>query len=156
MILATHALAGAVIGKNIDNPGLIIILSLAVHFLMDAFRHGEYVEVFSKNTSLKNSGWKVALDLIIGFTVILLIAHFQKLETWQIKNIALGAISSVFPDFITSIYWKFRWRFLEKYYAFHSWLHKYPRFAKERQWTLRNALNDIIISLACVVILFFL
>ena len=156
MILATHALAGAVIGKNIDNPGLIIILSLIVHFLMDALRHGEYVEVFSENTSLKNSGWKVALDLIIGFTIVFLFTYFQKLETWQIKNIIIGVISSVFPDFITSIYWKFRWPFLKKYYSFHSWFHKYPRFSKERQWTLQNALNDIIISLVCIGILFFL
>ncbi len=44
MILATHALTGAVIGKNIDSIPLIILASLAIHYAMDGFRHGEYFD----------------------------------------------------------------------------------------------------------------
>ncbi len=160
MILTTHALAGAVIGKNLNNPYLIIVLSIIVHYAMDHLRHGEYVEVFSKNTSVKNSGWKVVLDLLTGFLAISLILFFlhihNSLDKPSTFNIILGVFFSIIPDFITSIYWKFRWKFLEKYYNFHSWVHRYPRYAPEREWTLRNARNDILISLTAIILLFLL
>jgi hypothetical protein len=155
MILTTHALAGAVIGKNIENPWLIIILSIIVHFVMDTFRHGEYVEIFNKNTSIKNSGYKVAFDFIIGLFIVSFIAWGKSFEFEIIRNMSLGIFFSVLPDFITAIYWKSRWKFLEKYYAFHSLVHKYPRHAPERQWTFRNARNDIVISLLAIIILLF-
>jgi hypothetical protein len=153
MILTTHALTGAVIGKNIENPWLIIILSIAVHFIIDSFRHGEYVEVFSKNTSIKNSGWKVILDLSAGIALICAIIAIQRPARITINNIILGVFFSLLPDFITFIFWKFRWKFLEKYYTFHSWVHKYQRHAPEREWTLRNAANDILISIIAIIFL---
>ncbi len=154
MTLTTHALTGALIGKYISNPYLVIIFSLFAHFTMDHLRHGEYVEVFSKNTSLKNSGWKVLLDFSIGLTIIAILIRFNlnNLTSSEIFNILLGAFFSILPDFITSLYWKFRWNFLKKYYTFHSWVHHYPRYAPERQWTLRNALNDITISVLATIL----
>ncbi len=153
MILITHALTGAVIGKNLNNPALIILLSLIFHFLMDTFRHGEYVEVFSKNTSIKNSGWKVGLDLSAGALIIFFVARLSYLDEKTMANIWLGAFFSVLPDFITALYWKFRWRFLQKYYTFHSWLHKYPRLSPEREWSLRNSFNDIWMSIVAIILL---
>jgi ABC-type antimicrobial peptide transport system permease subunit len=153
MILVTHALTGAVIGKKIANPWLIIILSIFIHFILDSFRHGEYVEVFSKNTSIKNSGWKVILDLFTSFVLIFTIIVFQNFSKATIINIAFGIIFSLLPDFITFLFWKFRWKFLEKYYAFHSWLHKYPRHAPQREWTFQNITNDILISVAAIILL---
>jgi hypothetical protein len=104
MILTTHALTGAVIGKNLNNPWLIIILSIIAHFVMDSFRHGEYVEVFSKNTSIKNSGWKVILDLFVGITLVFAISVFQGFDKETLKNIVLGSASPMFPDFITFLF----------------------------------------------------
>lgn len=153
MILTTHVLAGAVIGKNIESSWIVVLLSVAIHFLMDSLRHGEYVETFNPNTSLKNSGWKVILDLAIGFSFIFVFLHYQTLGAGQINNTLLGAFSSALPDFITFLFWKFRWKFLEKYYAFHSWAHKYPRQAPERRWTLRNLANDIVISALAIILL---
>lgn len=154
MILTTHALTGAVIGKYIKNPWLVVALAIIAHFIMDTFRHGEYVEVFSKNTSIKNSGWKVALDFLIGLIIVSVIIHLQPLAAWQIKNMYIGATASVLPDLVTALYWKFRWNFLKKYYEFHTWVHKYPRKSPERQWNLRNAANDIVISFIDIVLLF--
>ncbi len=155
MILTTHALTGAIIGKNLNNPYLIILLSIVVHYAMDHLRHGEYVEVFSKNTSVKNSGWKVFLDLSIGIVSVVLLLFFNS-NNPNIFNIFLGVLFSTLPDFITALYWKFRWNFLKKYYDFHSWVHRYPRYAPEREWTLRNARNDILISLLAIIIFLFL
>lgn len=155
MILTTHALTGAVIGKSLENPWLIIILSIAVHFIMDTFRHGEYVELFNDETGFKKSGWKVVLDLFSELAIIFSFMYFSHPNSLQAKNILLGSSFSIFPDFITFLYWLFRRSLiLKKYYQFHSWLHKYPRQAPERQWNLRNARNDILISAIAITLLF--
>jgi hypothetical protein len=158
MILATHALTGAVIGKNFNNPGLIIILSLAAHFLMDALRHGEYFD--SRTARVKNTAWKVALDLSAAFLTILIFIYFKNPDFETMRNIFLGMFISALPDGLTLLHWKFPvFKSLKKLKQFHDWTHYYSRFPKhspERQWTLRNARNDILISLACIVILFFL
>lgn len=155
MILATHELVGAAIGAKIHSPWLIIIFSLAMHFVLDTFRHGEYVESFDSKVAFKNTWHKVALDFFAGIIIILVYITIRKPDSFVVKDIFLGVFFSIIPDFITFIYWKYRFSFLEKYYAFHSkFLHSYPRGAKERIWSLRNAANDILISLLAIIILF--
>lgn len=154
MILTTHALTGAVIGKTLDNIPLIILFSIIIHFSMDHLRHGEYVEVFNEKTGLKKSGWKVALDIIIALSTIFFFIYSKNWETIKIKRILIGSFFSMFPDLITFLYWLLRTPLLEKYYKFHTWVHKYPRYAPERQWNLRNAFNDLLISLMAVALLF--
>ncbi len=155
MILATHALVGAAIGKNINNPWVIIALSLVFHFTMDSFRHGEYFD--DRVATLKTTWWKVALDLISGLLIILFAIYLQKPNIIQTRNILLGAFSSMFPDLLTVLYWKFHFKFLEKIKKFHAFCHRYdrfPKYGKERQWTLRNAFNDLLFSLIAIILLF--
>jgi hypothetical protein len=154
MILVTHELVGAAIGEKINNPWLIIIFSLAMHFVLDTFRHGEYVESFDKKATFKNTWWKVALDFFIGIFIVSLLIYFNRFDMLQIKYILLGVFASIFPDSLTFLYWKFHSPYLKKIYDFHSWCHKYPHGAPERAWNLRNAANDIIISLIAILILF--
>ncbi|MEI7425323.1 MAG: hypothetical protein WCK16_00160 [Candidatus Moraniibacteriota bacterium] len=156
MILATHALTGAVIGKNIDNPWLIIILALTIHFIMDSFRHGEYFD--DRTASIKTTWWKVALDLFFAFSVLLSAFYFQQFNFEKTYHILLGSFFSMFPDLLTVFYWKFHFKFLEKIKTFHSFCHRYTRFPKyspERMWTVRNAINDILISSVAIIMLFF-
>lgn len=153
MILTTHALTGAVIGKNIENPWIIIVVSLVVHFLMDTLRHGEYVESFDSKVAFKNTWWKVTLDLSSVLICIALIINFEKLTSLEIRNILIGIFFSMFPDLLTLIYWKFRLKILFPIYQFHSWVHRYPRFSKERIWNIKNEANDIIISLIAILLL---
>jgi hypothetical protein len=159
MILATHALTGAVIGKNISNPAIVIAVSLAVHFLMDSLRHGEYFD--SRIAGIKDTWLRVFIDITIGFSLIAGAVFFQidNLEYRTIFNIVLGVFFSMLPDGLTLLFWKFNWRWLAKIKDFHSWAHRYgcyPRFSPERQWTLRNALNDILISTIAIILLFLL
>ena len=154
MILATHALVGAAIGEKINNPWLIVIFSLIIHFILDSFRHGEYVESFDSKVAFKNTWWKIALDLFSGLSIIFLFIYFQNISFTKTFNILLGSFSSMFPDLLTLIYRKFKIQLLGKIYQFHGWCHRYPRFSPERQWTLRNAANDILISLLAIIILF--
>jgi hypothetical protein len=155
MILATHALTGAVIGKNIENPLVIIAFSLIVHFVMDGFRHGEYFD--SRVATIKDTWWKIALDLFSGLAVIFSVIYFQKPSIIQAGNILLGAFSSMFPDLLTVFYWKFHFPLLGKIKKFHALSHRYghfPKYSQERMWTLRNSVNDIIISLSAIILLF--
>lgn len=155
MILTTHALAGAVIGKNIQNPWIIILASLAVHYFLDSFRHGEYFD--DRIAKVKDTWWKIALDLGTGFLIIFLIIYFQKPGLLETKNILLGTFFSILPDFITLMHWTFkRNKILAKIKAFHSWAHhysKFPKYSKERQWNFRNAANDILISGVAILLL---
>jgi hypothetical protein len=155
MILATHALTGAVIGKNINSPWLIIILSLAIHYFMDSFRHGEYFD--DRIANIKNTWWKVAIDLLIGLSIIGLVIYFQKPDFAIIRNMLIGSFFSLFPDFLSVLYYLKKDNIiLSKIKSFHSWVHhysKFPKHSKERQWNFRNALNDIIISVVAIFLL---
>lgn len=158
MILTTHALTGAVIGKNIENPWLVIVLSLLVHYSMDAFRHGEY---FDDRTAIVKDTWrKVALDLLIGFSMIFLTVYPQNPGIPIARNIIIGVFFSIIPDFMTLMHWAFKQnKILAKIKAFHSWVHRYSKFPKhseERRWTFQNAFNDILISTAAILLLIIL
>lgn len=153
MILATHALVGAAIGEYIDNPVLIVAGSLAMHYILDTLRHGEYLDTMEDKKAFKDGIWKVALDLFIGFLIIFMIIFWKKTDTLQIKNILLGSVASIFPDLLSFLYWMLRFNFLKKIYDFHNWLHGYSRDSRERVWNLRNAANDIIISLLSILLL---
>lgn len=153
MILTTHALIGAAIGKNISNPWLIAIIAITFHYILDMFRHGEYVETMNNKAGFKNTWRKTSLDFGLAFFIPFLIANIQHFSTETIKSMFIGIFFSIIPDFVTLLYWKFRTPFFEKIYKFHAWCHKYPRSAKERQWTLRNSVNDIMFSVIAIIVL---
>lgn len=151
MILTTHALVGAAIGKGLGNPWLIIPASVAVHYTLDAIPHGEYLD---KKSTVKNTWWKVALDLLVGLVAVLFYIITKKASGAEIRNIALGVFFSLFPDFLTLLYWQAHFDFLKKIYAFHEWVHKLIS-QKDLPWKLQNARNDILVSLLAVIFLFF-
>jgi hypothetical protein len=151
MILTTHALVGAVIGKNIANPWWIILVSLIIHFFLDTFRHGEYFD--DRTAKVRDTWWKVGLDLLVGFSIIGFFIFSNNFSGIKIENILLGVFVSIFPDSLSLFYWTFHWKWLGKIKRFHGWAHRYskfPKYSPERQWTLRNATNDIIISVIAI------
>ena len=156
MVLTTHALTGAVIGKFIPSPWAIIPIALVAHFALDSLRHGEYVESFDSRVAFRNTWWKILLDLFLGGSIILAALYFGKPSPTLIFNILLGSFSSMFPDLLTLIYWKSKAPWLRPIYSFHSRMHRFPRHAPERIWNLRNAWNDILLSAAAVLALFLL
>ena len=153
MVLTTHALVGAVIGENIKNPWIIIVLSLVFHYLLDTVKHGEYVETFDSKVAFKNTWWKVILDLGMGTIIILSLIHFKNFDAITVRNIFIGMFFSMLPDAFTLIYWKTHWKSFEKLYKFHSWCHRLPRFSPERKWEINNEIYEITIFLASIAIL---
>lgn len=150
MILTTHALTGAVVGKNLDNPYLIALASLALHFILDTFRHGEYLNQQSQWKDF----WKVAVDILIGLSILFSTIFFSDFSPTTIFNILLGAFFSMLPDLNTFLYWKMNFKFLRPIYKFHHWIHRAENLEEEK-WNLRNARNDILISLAATLLLWF-
>lgn len=156
MILTTHALVGAAIGKNIANPWLIIPIALAFHFILDSFLHGEYFD--DRIATIKNTWWKVALDLSLGFFVIAIYLFSKNMSETAAFNIFLGTFFSMFPDSLTLLHWAFpKNKILKKIKPFHAFCHRYsrfPQYSPERQWILLNARNDILLSLLAIFFLF--
>jgi hypothetical protein len=150
MILTTHILAGALIGREIQNPYEIAGLALAAHFALDLLPHGDYL---NKKSSLKEF-WKVAVDLAIGLGAVYVIffAHTAA-SSVNLENIAIGVFFSLLPDGTTFLYWKIGMKFLKPLKNFHEKLHYYPDFSPKRQFRLKNNLLDIAISLAFLTIL---
>lgn len=152
MILATHSLVGAAIGAHVNNPILVAAGSVAMHYLLDTLRHGEYLETMDSRTSFRNGIWKVLLDLSAGYLIIFLVIFWKNSDLVTLRNILIGSIFSILPDFATFLFWLTRNKVLEKIYAFHSWLHPNLRDSKERAWSLRNSINDLAISLISIIL----
>ena len=152
MILTTHILSGAVVGKEISNPCTVAGLSIAVHFLMDLVPHGDYLNKKSKVREF----WKVALDLAIGLGTIAIILFFRDPTPKDISNICIGIFFSLLPDGTTFLYWKMGMKFLKPIKMFHEKLHYYPEFSPGSKFCPKNNLFDVLISMAAVAILIFL
>ena len=155
MILTTHALAGAVIGKNINNIWLIILLATLMHFVFDSLRHGEYLKTINKKSTIGNTWWKIALDLSLGLTLVFTFIFWENPNPIKLRDILFGSFFSMFPDLLTFLYWKFKIKFLETPYHFHSWAHRAIKKPVQRNWNLRNGANDILLSVASMLLLFF-
>ncbi len=151
MILTTHALTGAALGKYIHNPILLVIMAIVMHFTLDTFRHGEYL---NRRSTVKNTWWKIVTDLLIGNGIVLAYILIQHPPTEIIISMLLGTFFSMFPDLLTVCYWKLHFKFLEKIFNFHAWVHPYPKGDSRYDWKLRNAANDIIFSTIAIIILF--
>jgi hypothetical protein len=153
MILSTHALVGAALGKNLENPWLIVVLGLIIHFALDSFRHGEYIDHREK---LKNLGRNVTLDMFVGGSIIFSILFFQDWNLLTMRNIFLGILFCMLPDFLTLMHYRFySSKILRKIYRFHQRVHPYPHPSEQTQWNFKNAKNDILFSLIAILFLIF-
>lgn len=151
MVLTTHALTGAALGKYVRDPLILIPLAIITHFTLDTFRHGEYL---NRNSTVVNTWWKVAIDLAIGNGIILAYTLTQHPPAEIITPMLIGTFFSMFPDLLTVLYWKLGFRFLKKLFNFHAWVHPYPKGDLRYDWTLRNAINDIVFCSIAIVLIF--
>jgi len=153
MILTTHALIGAAIGKNIDNPWLVMALAFSTHFLLDSFRHGEYLDASKKQTM--RDWMHVAMDIAFGMSIVFLSLALSEFNMKVIFNTLLGSFFGALPDLLSLLYVKFNFRITKIFADFAMRVHPYPMGSPETLWTLRNAVNDIIFSLIAIFLLFY-
>jgi hypothetical protein len=149
MILTTHILTGAVLGREISNPYAVAGLAVAAHFILDTLPHGDYL---NKNSSFKEC-WKVIVDLAIGLGVVYAIIFSRDItSTANLENIAIGIFFSLLPDGMTLLY-MMGMKFLKPIKKFHERLHCYPESSPKHKFHLKNNLFDILISLIAIVTL---
>jgi len=153
MILATHILSGAALGANVQNPWLVAGLSIVLHFLLDLFPHGDYL---NKKSRLREF-WKVAVDLAVGLGVVFIILFFRDQifkNGLDMRNIGIGIFFSLLPDGTTFLCHWMKIKLLKPVYDFHQKLHHihYSDFAPEREFRLKNNLWDIFISIVSLLI----
>lgn len=149
MTLTTHILSGAAIGVNVENPYAIAGLSFLIHLILDAIPHGDYI---NQNSKFKDV-WKIAVDLLLGTTILLTIAHQGWLFYASGFNILLGIFFSLLPDFFTFLFCHFKIKFLRLFKNFHENLHFFKNNSPERQFKLKNSSWELAIILILLLIL---
>ena len=162
MILTPHIIIGAAIGAKTHNLGLIIILGLLSHVILDKIPHWDYtfsnILNFPRTKNFKMLTIdliKIAIDGLIGLLIVFLILWQKKLLNFShLPFILLGIFISVLPDIILGFLILFVPPHLSgKYFAFH---HKYLHFKhkqKEGKFTFPGLLTQILVIV--ITILFF-
>ncbi|MDI6778459.1 MAG: hypothetical protein QMD77_04710 [Patescibacteria group bacterium] len=152
MILTTHILSGAALGANVQNPWVVAGLSVVLHFFLDLFPHGDYL---NKKSRLREF-WKVAVDLTVGFSIItaaIFIRGLTSNDGLDTRNIAVGVFFSLFPDATTFFYIWMKMKFLKPVKYFHERLHRQENGSPKREFHFKNNLWDILISLVSLIAL---
>jgi len=152
MILTTHALTGAVIGKYINNLLAIAGISVVFHYAMDILKHGDYYE--EKRTLFQGFAKEFA-DLLIAGVLIFLICYIDKSSKAEIYLMLWGVGWSLLPDLLTLIYDKFNIGLLAPAYKLNRWIHDLLYSDAARVWNLKNLTNDFIISGTAIIFLLF-
>jgi len=145
MILLAHMLLGAVVGYQIKNIPLAIILALLCHYFLDLFPHVEY-----NIDNITSSVWKkslpdflkVFLDFAFGIMLIFLFSKNQPM-------IYACAIIAIIPDGFTLISYASNNKWLAKHDKIHGGIihyltkqKKFPLF-----WRILTQMASVIVCL---------
>lgn len=162
MILTPHIIVGATIGAKTNHLGLIIILGLFSHLILDKIPHWDYINTgikdFPKNKNFKKlfiDLIKIAIDGIIGLSIVFLIIR----QTYQLTNlffILSGIFFSILPDIILfSAHIIGPRKFSEKYENFHhKFLHYHKNKQKEGKITFLGIITQILVIILSIIIFF--
>ena len=142
MLYLIHAVVGAIIGNNFSSVGIIFLLAVILHFLLDIIPHwdGFYDKVlFHLNGEIKINKKMFIFELIDGLLSFLFVAIFYI----GFKNplIFLGAFFSLLPDILKTTYFiKIKKKRPFLFYAkFHS------KIQKEINWKPGLLIQEILL-----------
>jgi hypothetical protein len=153
MTLATHIVTGTVIGTQLSSPFLIAPLAVALHFLLDAVPHGDYV---NEKSTLRD-WWKEAISFSTGIILVSIALSIRGIPEWPVlENIGIAIFFSLFPDATHFMYRFMKMKFLKPLKNFHEGLHFYPNGSPQREFRLKNEYWEIGVALISVLALIFL
>lgn len=135
MVLATHAIVGAVFGKLIPNPFLAFFAGFLSHFLLDAIPHWHYPLRSKVKQSLYRDEdmvigraflidlFVIGFDFAIGIGVAILI--FQGWDGFLHPSLSIlsAAFGAILPDILLFVAWKIKKEPLLILRRFHKWMH---------------------------------
>ena len=103
MLLATHSLVGAFIGKEIGYPPLAFLLGIISHMLLDAIPHADGPDDKPDQKESDPISFDqyalVAVDIAMGLVVFIYLGSKGELSTSAIW----GAIGSILPDALDNV-----------------------------------------------------
>ena len=164
MVLTPHLLAGAAIGAKTHNLGLIVVLGLLSHLVLDRIAHWDYPNAglsnYRQEKNLKNlfiEFTKIVIDGIIGLTVIWIISFWKK-DLLEIKNIfsmLIGVFFATLPDIsLLFSYLILPEKISEKLVNFHHSFFHYKRPEKDKDKPLGLFLEILMVFLIILVFFF--
>lgn len=135
MILATHAITGAAVGRMSSNPLVAFVLGFLSHFVLDAIPHWQY-ELISKTQSSNPLEEDMALDrrfvrdfALLSFDclsgILFSLLIFQGASGFSNPSLTIffGSLGGVLPDALQFAFWKIRREPLTTFQKFHEWIH---------------------------------
>lgn len=165
MIYAPHIVIGAAIGAKTHNLGLIIILGILSHIILDKLPHwgyivGPYIKRFRETKSLKSILPLIVnaiIDCLVGLLIVLVVIYQKNLLHYnELKFIILGIIFSFLPDAVLAIVYLFGSpSFFKKYYNFNrKYLHVATNEEKEGEITFLGLFTQIIVVILAWILFF--
>ncbi|TSD04208.1 MAG: Uncharacterized protein Athens071412_787 [Parcubacteria group bacterium Athens0714_12] len=163
MIISPHLIVGAAIGAKTNNLGLIIILGLISHLILDKIPHWDYavfknLEIFKKSRNLEyllKPFLKMFIDGFVGLIIVFLLIVFKNIPFNKLLFIGLGIFFSILPD-IALIFSNL---FIPekdntRYFLFHEkYLHSHKE--KEGKITFPGLATQILIITISLLLFFF-
>ncbi len=137
MILGTHAIVGAAVGRLIPNPLGAIVAGFISHFAIDAIPHWQYnlasmvhrdgpmEDDMVINRKFAGDLARTGLDFALGMVLSLLLFQGTSLDNLVYNSLPLlaGAVGGVLPDALQFVYFKIRREPLTTLQKLHNWAH---------------------------------
>ena len=150
MFYIIHALLGSLIGQNLNSVFLIIVLSLAGHFLLDMIPHwdgyfnNKLFHISGRAVVRKSTAILQFIDFLFAVLVIIIL-YFE----FYSKLMVLGALISIFPDIVKVAYSTP----LRKSKSYIRLLNFHSRIQKDVSWKV-GLLTQLIMLILLLKILF--
>lgn len=168
MILTPHIVVGAAIGAKTHNLGLIVILGILSHLILDRIPHWDYpvltgIKIFRENKkkSLKNFSifFKIIIDGIIGLLIVLGVLWYRNdFHQFTDFKYLFSALFGIFISTLPDIGVGFSVLFLsnkisQKLIDFHRNFFHYKK--REDKPTFLNVSTEILIVIISIIMFFF-
>lgn len=160
MILATHAIVGAAVGRLFDNPWLSFVAGFVSHYAMDAIPHSQYGlssqvdkggDPLDNDIVINKHFWGdlllIGIDCIGGFLLALFIFQGNLGYNSPTLSLLAGATGGVFPDLLQFLYFKIRLEPLTTLQKIHNKIH-----AKKKLHGFVGAASQISIIILVVIL----
>lgn len=135
MILATHAIVGAAVGRVLSNPWAAFLAGFSSHFILDAIPHWQY-RLASRRCApdtmhedmVRGKGFLrdivlIGLDFFLGMTLSIVLFQNWSAISRLPMSVLFGALGGVSPDALQFMSWKIRKEPFTTFQKFHDWVH---------------------------------
>ncbi|MBU3922767.1 hypothetical protein KJ684_00820 [Patescibacteria group bacterium] len=162
MIFTPHILVGTVIGTKTQDLGLIILLGIAIHILLDKLPHWEYaVETdlrnFHKTKKIKyfiRPFIKASIDFLSGLLIVFFII-LQNNLFYLLPYIMVAIFFSLLPDILGGSMFLFaKDKFIEKYIKIFIKYFHIKNKEEDNKITFLNITTQILVVIICVFLLY--